>query len=273
MPPAPKTRSVCFTLNNYSEEDAKRILAEAPERLRYVVFGREIGLSGTPHLQGYAYSDGQRSFSWWKGIISNRCHLEATRGTNDEAIAYCKKDGIFDESGLPPRSAAQRGLDESERWELARKAAQEGRLDDVPADIYLRHYRTLKEVSKDHMQVPADLNQLAGVWITGIAGCGKSRKARVDYPSSYLKMANKWWDGYQAQPTVILDDLDKAHACLGHHLKIWTDRYAFLAESKGSAMAIRPVTICVTSQYTIEEIWEDEETRAALNRRFTVILM
>lgn len=273
MPVAKKGRSVVFTLNNWTDGELASLSGKVPDQLRYFVAGKEVGESGTPHLQGYAYTEGQRTHAWFKTLIGNRAHIEFTKGTHEQAISYCKKDGDFVELGNPPKAPSAVGADELARWEAARKSAKAGTLDDIPADIYLRMYRTLKEVAKDHMCVPEDLDKLSGVWITGLAGCGKSRKAREDYPGSYLKMANKWWDGYQAHKTVILDDIDKHHHVLGHHLKIWTDRYAFLAENKGGAIAIRPDIICVTSQYTIEDIWEDVETRAALNRRFTVIKM
>jgi len=57
---------------------------------------------------------------------------------------------------------------------------------------------------------------------------------------------------------------------LGHHLKIWADRYAFVAESKGTAVPLRPTVICITSQYHPEEIWSDTATLDAIKRRFKI---
>lgn len=265
------SRAWCLTVNNPDPGDFSKILES---ECVYVVLGRETGESGTPHLQGYIYYRTEKSLKQLRKLCE-RGHYEIARGSPDDNRRYCTKDGDFEERGTLPCSSKRKGAlggdAEKERWELARKAAKAGDIESVPPDIYLRFYRTLKEIAKDHMVAPPDAEDLTGIWICGPAGSGKSFSVRQDYPGFYPKMANKWWDGYQGQPVVCIDDLDKKHDCLGHHLKIWADRYSFLAETKGGAILIRPQTVIVTSQYEISDIWPDSETQEALYRRFTVI--
>lgn len=71
-----------------------------------------------------------------------------------------------------------------------------------------------------------------------------------------------------------MDDIGKDHKVLGQQLKIWTDRYGCVLETKGGAVADEYDWFVVTSQYSIEDIWQDDpETIAALKRRFKVIHM
>lgn len=155
-------------------------------------------------------------------------------------------------------------------WNKAKQAALEGRIDDVPDDVYIKYYNTLKNIARDHMNPPTDQPNTTGIWIYGPPGAGKSHYAREYYPDHYLKPQSKWWDGYQGQKNVIIDDFDcKA---LGHLLKIWADKYSFIAESKGHSMCIRPENIIITSNYSIEEIFgEDKNLFDAIKRRFYII--
>jgi hypothetical protein len=260
------SRSWVFTLNNYTEEEF-RVVQEDWE-CRFLVVGKEVGEEGTPHLQGYIVFPCIKRITGMKKL-SGRAHWEQAKGDADSNVAYCSKEGDVFTRGDKPVSQKRKGEMNVERYERAWKAARIGDLEAIDADIRFSHYRTCKEIGKDFMIKPDDASETTGLWYYGEAGSGKSRTARAEFPDSYLKMANKWWDGYQAHPTVILDDFGRDHKVLGHHLKIWSDRYSFLAETKGGAIHIRPEVLCVTSQYSIEEIWsEDLETQAALKRRF-----
>lgn len=256
----------CFTINNYTEEEHE--LLKALE-CNYLVIGKEVGENGTPHLQGFVTFKGQKRLSAMKEI-NRRAHWEPAKGTSEQAANYCKKDGDYFEKGeVPSNSIGAKA--EKRRWDDAKELARAGNINEVPSDIYIKYYRTLKEIAKDNMVKPPDADDVTGIWIYGEPGVGKSRKAREDYPDAYMKMQNKWWDGYQGEDYVILDDLDCKE--LGHHLKIWADRYAFLAETKGGAINIRPKKIIVTSNYNIDHFEWDEDMKNALKRRFKTIHM
>jgi len=82
---------------------------------------------------------------------------------------------------------------------------------------------------------------------------------------------NAWWDGYQGEEVVIIDDFDKYHVKQGFKLKLWGDRYTFPAEVKGSARFIRPKKVIVTSNYHPKDIWEDKNTLEPILQRFEIV--
>lgn len=134
----------------------------------------------------------------------------------------------------------------------------------------MKHYANLKRIAKDNLKPEVKSEQKDVRWYYGLSGAGKSRKAFEEFPNAYRKMCNKWWDGYTGQDAVIMEDIDPTHKVLGHHLKIWTDRYPFICEAKGDASAPNFKTFIVTSQYHPSEIFEDAQTQAAILRRFKV---
>lgn len=268
MPRSARTRAYCFTWNNYPDT------AEATLRAletRYIIFGKERAPgTGTPHLQGYVYWPNAKTVSACRRALPG-CHVIMARGSPSSNRSYCSKEGDYVECGDLPSDAEAGGRDERSRWDLARLAAQEGRFETICSDIYLRCYGTIQRIFSDHMPRPMPLPGVCGLWIWGESGCGKTRAVVSAFPDCFIKPRNCWWDGYKGEAVVLVDDVDKFDVRLGGYFKHWADFTPFIGEVKGRSNRIRPSKLIVTSQYTIEEIWEDRQTRDALGRRFTVI--
>lgn len=89
----------CFTMNNYTDQDVQRLSNPLPG-VEYLVFGREVGASGTRHLQGYVCFQSRKRLSQCIAIIG-QAHFTVTRFVL-QSIEYCKKDGDFIEVGTAP---------------------------------------------------------------------------------------------------------------------------------------------------------------------------
>jgi len=264
----PRHRHFVFTLNNWTAADID-YLDSLP--VRYLVYGKETAPStGTPHLQGYIVFANGKTVTAARTVL-RRCRIAVAAGTPSQASVYCKKDGDFVERGDLPADPAQRGSDEADRWITAWDSAKRGDFEAIPADIRIRSYSTLKRIFQDYMPAVLPLPDVCGIWIFGLSGSGKTRSVLQSFPDAFIKPRNQWWDGYQDEPTVLLDDVDKFDVKLGGALKHWADFAPFIAEIKGGSKKIRPRQLIITSQYCIGDIWQDAETRTALTRRFRFI--
>ncbi|AXH74034.1 MAG: putative viral replication protein [Circoviridae sp.] len=81
----------CFTLNNYSDMQFCSICSTIESKCSIGIIGKEIGESGTPHLQGYLeFKSKTRPFSHFK---DNKIHWEKSKGSRQDNLDYCSKDG------------------------------------------------------------------------------------------------------------------------------------------------------------------------------------
>lgn len=257
-------RNWCFTLNNYTAAQYESILKWD---CKYVIAGKEIALTGTPHVQGYVQFNANKRLSALKKILPT-AHWEIAKGTPDQASDYCKKEGAYKEAGERRLTSKEQGLKQKELWADVIRAAKDGTAETEYPMQWVQYNSTLSRMLKP---VHVDLESYNAIWYYGPPGTGKSRTARLEYPGAYDKLLNKWWDGYNNEPNVLIDDLSRANTLMGTFLKRYADHYPFRAEYKGGSMVIRPKTIIVTSNYTIEELWADDPPLvAALLRRFKV---
>lgn len=263
-----RSRGYCFTLNNWTPEDTEALVKV---ECQYLVYGKEVGEEGTPHLQGYVYFKSLKSFKQIKTLLGDRYHIEAQRGSTEQAADYCKKDGDFHEVGVVPMSQKKKGEAGKRVYEEAFELAKQGKIDEIPEPLRTRFYGTYKRIRADHQVVPEALPTLEHEWYWGESGTGKTRKAREENPGAYLKNPNKWWCGYVDQAVVVIDEWAPTHECLAPHLKQWADHHPFCAETKGASLCIRPKKIIVTSNYSPEQCFPKEEDLEPIRRRFHVV--
>jgi len=272
---APRATNVCersrrwlITLNNY-EFDEIEMYKNGPKSLTYCIGGLEVGLNGTPHIQGYCEFSATIRLSTLKRWLP-RAHFEIARGSAKQNIDYCsKEDSVFHVFGEPSNPGGER-RDVKRRYEEAKLAAREGRLEDIPADLDARYHNYYLAQYHSHRVV---FNLVPGYkheWFYGASRSGKSRTAREAYPNAYLKNGRtKWWDGYDCQEVVIIEDLDRKDAdYMCYNLKIWLDHWCFPAECKGATLGvIRPRHVIITSNWRPEELWtEPQDLEPILNR-------
>lgn len=254
----------CFTLNNYTEEDESRIQEVFNSRADYGIYGREVGESGTPHLQGYIVFKERRRLPYVKAAVGARAHLEVARGTPADSRRYCSKEGsVYEHGELPvhgPRDSSGRC---SRRDELACSfiaAAERGRdgMSEFAAaepGCYWFSRHTLLRNYGGHRR--ADNRPGISVkWYYGPPGSGKSRRAHDELPDAYIKEPRtKWWNNYFFEKDCIIDDFGPNGIDINHLLR-WFDRYKCYVEVKGDMVALCVERFIVTSNFHPSELFK-----------------
>jgi len=119
-----KSRNWCFTLNNPSCELLEAYITW--EEYSYMIFGFEVGESGTEHLQGYMEFDHPVPLGLIRKHLDHG-HWETRKGNQMKAIKYCMRDGEWYEFG--------KKKDQGKRSDIA-----------ICVDI-LTHGGTMKDIS------------------------------------------------------------------------------------------------------------------------------
>lgn len=250
-----------------TKEDALELLSARYRLVKYVI-AEEMHADGEPHLHAFLQLASRTEFK------PTMFDLEEYHGNYQPAKswrcveAYCKKGGCYitnEDIDSARRKKAKRNMELINM--SAKEAVDQGEISLLALPQFLKAkiaYENLKEVPL--------LIERECFWIYGEPRLGKSYACRSAYPELYEKPQNKWWDGYQGETAVLLDDFDKQGACLGHYLKIWADNYRFNAEVKGGMLRPCYTVLLVTSNYTPDQIFtEDKELCDAIAARFKVI--
>lgn len=94
---APKKKQIspaigwCFTFNNYNLEKIQKFQSSIEKYCRAGFFNKEVGESGTPHLQGYIEL---KSKGRPMSVFPDGAHWAKAKGNKDQNFAYCSKECV-----------------------------------------------------------------------------------------------------------------------------------------------------------------------------------
>lgn len=276
----------CFTFNYGREgqptkEDVLTWWDDIASKTHWAVAGWEVGpKSGQPHLQGYVQWIGKRRLSELKRHrCGNTVSFRVADGDEESNWNYCTKDGDFLQHGDEPR-VINGGMREKKRWKITLDLIKDNKIDDIEPQLQITQCRNIEFLRRKYAKRPADLayNEKHTRWIYGPSGSGKSRWARelMAGKTWYDKSQNKWWDYYEDEEFVLIDDLEKENAkCLIAFLKRWFDVYPFVAEVKqGVAKYLRPKKMIITANWHPHEIFGDVAGHwEPIERRVEIVYM
>nr|WPR18661.1 MAG: replication polyprotein [Chemarfal virus 48] len=273
-------RSVCFTLNNYTQEEIQHIrLSSDGGNFKYIVFQQERGAAGTPHLQGYAQRAQPTEFNTWKRLLGARCHLEQSRGTPAQNREYCTKDidripgTVIYEKGEIPVQGERNDL--TAIFEAAKDQSISVRdLVDTNGAAFIRYHKgilSVRSIFSEHRTVKTKV-----FWFYGSTGLGKSFECARLAPNAFYKdMSSHWWCGYDPNEhdDVVFEDYRCDFAKFHVMLRL-LDFTKLSVQTKGGNVNFRAKRIFISTPRSPLETWAGrvEEELQQLLRRIEVVV-
>lgn len=267
------------TLHNYSERDVRRMKRLVRKKvLNYLIIGYENGDDGTtPHLQLYGQLTKQMRGRQLKNLFKNkRLHIDYRNGTHDQAREYCTKE-LFEEIGTPRADPAAAGSNNITKHnkdinsrlhavkDLAYSGASYRELVQLDAGICARHGKFVDKLMS--LAQPPIRNDLKISVHFGDPNSGKTFWCLRDSdfkgwvpPIRNSKNGSFWFDSYDGQKAVILDDFSGKFG-LDEILRL-LDKYPVQVPIKCGHVWFQPIRIYITTNVDPAN-WYDYSTRTA----------
>ncbi len=150
--------------------------------------------------------------------------------------------------------------------ELVKKGV---RLTDIVDSLEVINYQVLKgaQLLKSMYSVKRTDKPVV-IWLYGSTGIGKTRFVYDKYTDIYSSGNGKWFDGYEQNNVILIDDY-RCDYMKFHTLLKFIDRYPFTRELKGSTTQINSKYIIFTSPQNPLDMWNhrnDEDIKQLIRR-------
>lgn len=261
-----QSKAWLFTVNNPKDYDDPKLWES-----KFLTYQLEKGVEGTPHFQGYVLFEKNLRLSAVK-LINPRAHWEVRKGTHEEAVKYCNKEETRVEGpwtiGTSPITLGQgHRTDIDICMAEIKNGCTELELAEKYATTWCRNY---KSFNRYKMLAKKDRRFKSQVSVTyGKTGSGKSSLLAEKFPDAYWKPKGNWWDGYEGQEHVIIDEF---YGWLPYDFLLrLCDRYPLIVEFKGGFAQFTSKYIHFTSNKAPEFWYSAEHSFAPLLRRIEMI--
>lgn len=237
-----RSRSWCFTINNYTTDDVNALIS-LEQDVEYIIYGKEIApTTGTPHLQGYMYWREAKTRKSLSKKLSRACLLPA-KGNAQQNKTYCSKGEDVHEYGTMP-SQGKRNDFENVKQQISEGKGMREIVQTATSYQSIRSAELLLKYTEQKRNWKPNV-----VWVHGDSGTGKTRMVYDLYPDLFRKTnsTGKWWDGYDAHPVVLIDDIKETSREYYSMLLELLDRYDVTVETKGGSRQFVPKIIYCTS--------------------------
>lgn len=261
-----KFRNFVFVCNNWTDESVKIIVDHLEPLSRYIVYGKEIGKKGTPHLQGYCQLKDQTRRSAIKKILKGFWFAKA-KGTAQQASGYCKKDKDFYEFGVMKKQGKRNDI--SDMYDMIKEGKNDFEVQESNPNAYCRYYKGLDRMKFNYHRF--NFRGYSPVKVTilwGGAGAGKTRLALETDPMCYYHTYNEghqWFNGYDGQKVILFDEF-YGQIRYSNFLK-YIDGYRFRLPTKGGYTWKMWETVIICSNQN-PEFWYSKGITPALKRRY-----
>lgn len=280
-------------VNNFGDTLALRLRADT--KIKGFIFQAEKGTHY--HLQGYATAASAMPFAWWRQLLRlprydggwRHAHLEKALGNHDQNIRYCSKEEtrVVGTTQWFSDAAFILTKGQGKRNDLDRIASmiREGK---KMKDVALAHaapfmrYGTGIERYYHTITTPRQPGPVTTLFLRGPTGFGKTKGAlrfmsdvigleREEYYIWSNKQGKNWWDNYDGQEWVMLDELERDAIAINDLLRIFEPSgLPFEVPIHGGRRHLRAHCFIITSNQTLDQVIGDKcdaGRRDALKRR------
>lgn len=197
--------------------EAGPVLTRIKQYCSYYLAGLERGEPtpekprGYRHWQFFFQLKKDQSWAWIHKKLPN-IHVEARRGTVEQCMEYCMKDGKFEQDGQVTDHPGQGFRTDIVAFKDAALKHTDEYLVHNYTGLMARYPRFPNTVRKACLKPRSVLTEI--FWIFGPPGCGKTLFIESKYPDLYPHDISPWWDGYTGQEVVFMDELSDVYPWL-----------------------------------------------------------